>query len=104
MAGITADTPDPEGGHIGHFADGRPNGYMQEVAASQLLIRAKSAQNYQQDVTNMRNTSDHYLANGLVAIGELMGRKQPMTHFGCIRMRWLLVLSRRLRFTMFGMN
>lgn len=77
MAGITADTPDPEGGHIGHFADGRPNGYMQEVAASQLLIRAKSAQNYQQDVTNMRNTSDHYLANGLVAIGELMGRKQP---------------------------
>lgn len=77
LAGITADTPDPEGGHIGRFPDGRPNGYMQEVAASQLLIRAKSAQNYQQDVINMVNTSDHYLANGLVAIGELMGRKRP---------------------------
>ncbi|GAA3607596.1 amidohydrolase [Secundilactobacillus similis DSM 23365 = JCM 2765] len=77
LAGITAETPDPKGGEIGHFPDGRPNGYMKEVAASQLLIRAKSAQNYEADVTNMVNTSTHYLENGLVAIGELMGRKQP---------------------------
>lgn len=77
LAGITAETPDPKGGHIGHFADGRPNGYMQEVAATQLLIRAKSAQNYAADVDNMLKTSTHYLENGLVAIGELMGRKQP---------------------------
>lgn len=57
LAGITAETPDPKGGHIGHFADGRPNGYMQEVAATQLLIRAKSAQNYAADVDNMLKTS-----------------------------------------------
>lgn len=77
LAGIDRDTPDPQGGFIGHFPDGRPNGYMKEVAATQLLIRVKSVQNYTADVQNMVNSSDHYLANGIVAIGEMMGRKQP---------------------------
>ena len=39
LAGIDASTPDPVGGKIGHFADGWPNGFMREVAATQLLIR-----------------------------------------------------------------
>ncbi|KRK48702.1 amidohydrolase 3 [Secundilactobacillus kimchicus JCM 15530] len=77
LAGITAGTPDPVGGEIGHFKSGEPNGYMKEVAATQLLIQAKSAQNFETDVTNMTQTSRHYLENGLVAIGELMGRKLP---------------------------
>lgn len=77
LAGITASTPDPVGGFIGHFPDGRPNGYMKEVAATQLLIKAKSAQSYQGDVDNMVNSSKHYLKNGIVAIGEMMGRIRP---------------------------
>ncbi|MCQ5003232.1 hypothetical protein NE699_24985, partial [Escherichia coli] len=44
---------------------------------SQLLIRAKSAQSYENDVQNMVNSSDHYLENGIVAIGEMMGRLNP---------------------------
>ncbi len=79
LAGIDKSTPDPVGGKIEHFADGRPTGFMREVAASQLLIRAKSAQSYQTDLTNMINSSHHYLANGLVAIGEMMGRMKPYT-------------------------
>lgn len=77
LAGITATTPDPVGGFIGHFDDGRPNGYMKEVAATQLLIKAKSAQSYQGDIDNMANSSKHYLQNGIVAIGEMMGRVRP---------------------------
>ncbi|WP_057823289.1 amidohydrolase [Lentilactobacillus sunkii] len=77
LAGITPTTPDPVGGFIGHFPDGRPNGYMKEVAATQLLIKAKSAQSYQGDVDNMVNSSEHYLKNGIVAIGEMMGRIRP---------------------------
>ena len=77
LAGISRDTSDPKGGFIGHFADGRPNGYMKEVAASQLLIRAKSVQSFAGDVENMVASSNHYLANGIVAIGEMMGRKKP---------------------------
>lgn len=79
LAGIDQDTPDPVGGKIERFADGRPTGFMREVAATQLLIRAKSAQSYQTDLTNMVNSSQHYLANGLVAIGEMMGRMKPYT-------------------------
>ncbi|AQW21511.1 amidohydrolase [Lentilactobacillus curieae] len=77
LAGIDENTPDPKGGFIEHFSDGRPTGFMREVAASQLLIQAKSAQSYETDVTNMVNSSTHYLENGIVAIGEMMGRKQP---------------------------
>ncbi|MCL2397922.1 MAG: amidohydrolase, partial [Defluviitaleaceae bacterium] len=32
MAGITANTPDPQGGEIGHDADGTPNGVLAENA------------------------------------------------------------------------
>ncbi|MCQ5069007.1 hypothetical protein NE681_16615, partial [Faecalibacillus intestinalis] len=74
---IDQNTPDPKGGHIERFPDGRPTGFMREVAASQLLIRAKSAQSYENDVQNMVNSSDHYLENGIVAIGEMMGRLNP---------------------------
>ncbi len=77
LAGITKDTPNPKGSFIEHFPDGRPNGFMREVAATQLLIKAKSAQSYATDVTNMVNSNQHYLENGLVAVGEMMGRLQP---------------------------
>ena len=77
LAGIDASTPDPVGGKIGHFADGWPNGFMREVAATQLLIRAKSAQSYENDVANLVKSAGHYLENGIVAIGEMMGRLHP---------------------------
>lgn len=77
LAGIDRNTPNPPGGFIGHFANGEPNGFMREVAASQLLIRAKSSLSYDADVQNMVNSAAHYLQNGLVAIGEMMGRKKP---------------------------
>lgn len=77
LAGIDRMTPDQVGGKIGHFKNGEPNGFMREVAATQLLIRAKSADSYAGDVANMVRSSQHYLANGLVAIGEMMGRMRP---------------------------
>lgn len=79
LAGIDENTPDPVDGKIERFADGRPTGFMREVAASQLLIRAKSAQSYENDVANMVNSSEHYLKEGIVAIGEMMGRMKPYT-------------------------
>ena len=32
FAGITSETPDPEGGHIEHYPDGRPNGCFRDQA------------------------------------------------------------------------
>lgn len=77
LAGIDENTPDPAGGKIEKDASGRPTGFMREVAASQLLIRAKSALSYENDVANLVKSSSHYLENGLVAIGEMMGRLHP---------------------------
>ena len=77
LAGIDRTTPDPVGGKIERVDAGEPTGFMREVAATQLLIRAKSAQSYQADVDNLVQSSHHYLANGIVAIGEMMGRKKP---------------------------
>lgn len=36
-AGITRDTPDPEGGTIGHYEDGEPNGILYENSAMGLV-------------------------------------------------------------------
>ncbi len=77
LAGIDENTPDPVGGTIERDANGRPTGFMREVAASQLLIKAKSAISYENDVKNLVNSSTHYLQNGIIAIGEMMGRLNP---------------------------
>lgn len=77
LAGIDEHTPDPAGGKIEKDASGRPTGFIREVAVSQLLIRAKSALSYENDVANLVKSSSHYLENGLVAIGEMMGRLHP---------------------------
>ncbi len=37
LAGITADTPNPPGGVIGHDPDGEPNGILEEAAAIQAM-------------------------------------------------------------------
>lgn len=39
LAGITADTPDPPGGWIGHDQDGEPNGFLADFPASGLVSR-----------------------------------------------------------------
>lgn len=70
LAGIDANTPNPVGGTIGHFSDGRPNGYMKEVAATQLLIQAKSEQSYLADVDNMANSSTHYLKTASLGLAN----------------------------------
>jgi predicted amidohydrolase YtcJ len=47
IAGITRDTPDPEGARFGRYENGEPNGVLQEHAANNVVIRTKSSQDYQ---------------------------------------------------------
>lgn len=47
LAGITADTPDPQGGQIGRFPDGTPNGQFWETAAN--LVKQHTPQLTHQD-------------------------------------------------------
>ena len=43
LAGITRDTPDPEGGRIGRDAAGKPDGLLVERAAYDRVVRAAAA-------------------------------------------------------------
>lgn len=88
LAGIDENTPDPAGGKIEKDENGRQTGFMREVAASQLLIRAKSALSYENDVKNLVNSSEHYLENGIVADGALSSLCQPQALSGCLQSRF----------------
>src|SRR5262245_59154045 len=42
IAGITKDTPDPEGAYFGRYPNGEPNGILQEHAANNMVLCAKT--------------------------------------------------------------
>ena len=68
--GITADTPDPEGGRIGREADGRtPNGYLEETAF--LRIRAALPAPSRADACKALAAAEQaYLSHGIVLAQE----------------------------------
>src|SRR4051794_19986209 len=60
IAGITKDTPDPEGGHFGRYENGEPNGVLQELAANNVVLRAKAVEDYSTRVSGIAGTGAHY--------------------------------------------
>lgn len=70
MAGITADTPDPEGGVIGRKPDGRePSGYLEEAAM--MLIQKAAAGQIKYDLAAMiRGMQQIYIENGITTVQD----------------------------------
>lgn len=70
MAGITASTPDPEGGHFGRKADGKePDGYAEEAAMMQMQIAFGSL--LQVDfAAAMEKTQQMYLSYGITTVQD----------------------------------
>lgn len=70
MAGIGADTPDPEGGLIGRRTDGcEPNGYLEEAALQQ--IQKVIAGHLQYDIAAMmRLMQQVYIENGIATVQD----------------------------------
>ncbi|HEX3158232.1 MAG TPA: amidohydrolase family protein, partial [Gemmatimonadaceae bacterium] len=68
LAGITRETPDPDGARFGRYADGEPNGVLQEHAANDVVMRAKSSRDFQGRVDALRRTREHYAERGIVAM------------------------------------
>ncbi len=63
--GITASTPDPDGGRIGREQDGRtPNGYLEEVAFSSLSSKIPKA-TLTQRIDNLENAQNVYFSYGI---------------------------------------
>ncbi|MEY2847177.1 MAG: hypothetical protein RL076_2723 [Chloroflexota bacterium] len=69
LAGIDANTPDPSGGAIERYADGRPNGILR--ASAKLLVRnLLPAVTQDQAVLGIQKASTAYLSYGITSIQE----------------------------------
>ena len=70
LAGISADTPDPDGGVIGRRGDGRePDGYLEETAMQQ--IQKAIAGQLQYDISAMlRLMQQIYIENGVTTVQD----------------------------------
>ena len=77
MAGITKDTPDPQGAHFGRYANGEPNGVLQEHAANDVVMSAKSVQDFKAKARGIASTGAHFNARGIVAVTDMMVFTQP---------------------------
>jgi predicted amidohydrolase YtcJ len=67
IAGITANTPDPEGGSIARNADGSPRGTLREPSAMDLVTRHSPPATLASDVKAIAWASDRYIENGVTA-------------------------------------
>ena len=85
IAGITRDTPDPEGGRFGRLENGEPNGVLLEHAANDVVMRARSSQDYRARVDAIRRTGAHYDERGIVAITDMMASTQPFDDLAIYR-------------------
>lgn len=74
IAGITRDTPDPDGGVIGHDPDGEPNGVFTELAANALIRNAIEKPDFGNAVRAMAACGPHYRERGYAAITEMMAK------------------------------
>jgi predicted amidohydrolase YtcJ len=79
MAGITRDTPDPEGGRIGRDADGEPDGLLAERPAWDRLLSLRPPVGHDQQVARLAGLDRHFLERGIVAVGDLMATLTLMT-------------------------
>ena len=67
IAGITADTKDPDGGSIARRADGTPQGTLREPEAIALILDKAPLPNIQSDVVAIARASAAYLDAGVTA-------------------------------------
>ena len=85
IAGITKDTPDPEGAHFGRYANGEPNGVLQEHAANDVMLRAKAVEDYPTKVSGLFRTAHHYNERGIVAVTDMMALTRPFDNLRLYR-------------------
>jgi len=72
LAGITRDTPDPEGGRIGRDAAGEPDGLLVERAAYDRLLALRPPPGPDEEVARLAGLDAHFLERGIVAVADLM--------------------------------
>ena len=72
LAGVTRDTPDPEGGTIVRDAEGDPTGVLKDEAMALVSRLIPAASNAERDEA-FRRAQTHALANGVTMIHDMGG-------------------------------
>ncbi|MGW8483167.1 amidohydrolase [Microbacterium sp. NPDC055903] len=72
IAGITAETPDPEGARFERDAEGRPNGILTEFAASGAVAAFIPAPTRQEQIAAIVALGDELASRGIVAVCDLL--------------------------------
>jgi predicted amidohydrolase YtcJ len=85
LAGITAESSDPEGGELGRHPDGRPNGVLREHGANDLVLRAKAVPDFDAEVARLAAVGGHLAERGIVAAAEMMALPAPLDHLELFR-------------------
>jgi predicted amidohydrolase YtcJ len=80
LAGITKDTPDPQGGKIDRDINGEPTGILRENA-KELVQRVIPAKSLEENAASLAQLSPMLLAHGITAITDLMSRTKPIDYF-----------------------
>ncbi len=70
MAGITGETPDPEGGEIGRDGNGQPNGLLFELGAMNLVNRLIPYPDAARCARFLKAASEVYVSQGLTMVTE----------------------------------
>ena len=85
LAGITRDTPDPDGGRIGRDAHGEPDGLLVERPAYDRLLALRPPVARSEEVTRLAGLDRHFLERGIVAAGDLMATLTVAEPLGLFR-------------------
>ncbi len=70
LAGVTAETPDPEGGTIVRYPDGRPTGILKDAAQS-LVYRVMPAASEAESDRALQAAVDHALERGVTMVTDM---------------------------------
>lgn len=83
IAGITAESDDPEGARFERDADGRPNGVLTEIAAVDAVSRFIPAPTRDEQVAAIVAIGEELASRGIVAVCDLLSTRidQPLATF-----------------------
>ncbi|MFA6948987.1 MAG: amidohydrolase [Eubacteriales bacterium] len=74
---ITRETENPDGGRIGHYPDGEPNGYLEETAFT--VWSARIPRGETDIAAKIRRAEDIYFSHGIATIQDGLTRRSEWT-------------------------
>lgn len=83
LAGITADTPDPDGARFERGPDGTPNGVLTEIAAVQAVAQSIPVPERAEQIAALVAIGEELASRGIVAVCDLLSTRldDPLAAF-----------------------